>query len=316
MNYHAKRMECVQLAGAVARWGRLESGSKLHALQTLRAAKAGAPPLLKFPSPGGFTNCRTKLPAGGTHGFSARIGDRPAGCFHPAGSRSGRKRGQTSVIAQEGGAGQAHGFGDGGLGDLAATPSPDDKVPGQASFHIGQHVGNENARSFERRFAVADHRVGDNVSRQFHASVGTLPGLAHGGKLHARGGTDKAFPASVSSMPVPRTTSWRTATRGRSDPATSVTVSCSRQGLKNRQASDIFVSMKTITKRELVRNPALASHLRPGESVQLEDGKEPLVILRRKKRTLTAEDIHAELDRICKGAPEMDTLAVLNDLRE
>ena len=86
--------------------------------------------------------------------------------------------------------------------------------------------------------------------------------------------------------------------------------------MKKRQASDIFVSMKTITKRELVRNPALASHLRPGESVQIEDGKEPLVILRRKKRTLTAEDIHAELDRICKGAPEIDTLAVLNDLRE
>jgi len=41
-----------------------------------------------------------------------------------------------------------------------------------------------------------------------------------------------------------------------------------------------------------------------------------LVILRRKKRTLTAEDIHTELDRICRGAPEMDTLAVLNDLRE
>jgi hypothetical protein len=40
------------------------------------------------------------------------------------------------------------------------------------------------------------------------------------------------------------------------------------------------------------------------------------VNLRRKKRTLTAEDIHAELGRICKSAPEMDTLGVLNDLRE
>jgi hypothetical protein len=74
--------------------------------------------------------------------------------------------------------------------------------------------------------------------------------------------------------------------------------------------------MRTITKRELMRNPALASHLRPGESIQIEDGREPLVILRRKKRTLTAHDIHTELDRICEGAPEMDTLAVLNDLRE
>src|ERR1035438_10285054 len=87
-------------------------------------------------------------------------------------------------------------------------------------------------------------------------------------------------------------------------------------GLKKRQASHMFGRMKRITKRELVRNPALASHLRPVESIQLEDGKEPLVILRRKKRTLTAEDIHTELDRICKGAPEIDTLAVLNDLRE
>ena len=80
--------------------------------------------------------------------------------------------------------------------------------------------------------------------------------------------------------------------------------------------SDIFVSMKRITKRELVRNPALASHLRPGESIRLEDGKEPLIVLRQKKRTLTAKDIHAELDRICSGAPEIDTLTVLKDLRE
>jgi hypothetical protein len=39
MNCHAKRMECVQLAGAVVKRGRLKSGSKLHALQTLRAVR-------------------------------------------------------------------------------------------------------------------------------------------------------------------------------------------------------------------------------------------------------------------------------------
>ena len=33
---NAKRLECVQLAGAVVKRGRGESGSKLHALQTLR----------------------------------------------------------------------------------------------------------------------------------------------------------------------------------------------------------------------------------------------------------------------------------------
>ena len=108
MTCHAKRLECVQLAGAVVRRGRLESGSNLHALQTLRAAKAEATPLAKFPGPGGFTACRTKQPAGEPHGFSARIGGRPTGCSHPAGSRGGGNRGQTSVIAQEGAAGQAH----------------------------------------------------------------------------------------------------------------------------------------------------------------------------------------------------------------
>ena len=39
MNCHAKRLECVQLAGAVIRQGRFESGSKLHALQTLHAVR-------------------------------------------------------------------------------------------------------------------------------------------------------------------------------------------------------------------------------------------------------------------------------------
>src|ERR1039458_1128273 len=38
---HAKRLECDQLAGAVVCWRWLESGSKLHALQTLRAVASG-----------------------------------------------------------------------------------------------------------------------------------------------------------------------------------------------------------------------------------------------------------------------------------
>ena len=74
--------------------------------------------------------------------------------------------------------------------------------------------------------------------------------------------------------------------------------------------------MRTIKKRELVRNPALVSHLKPGESIEIEDGKAPLVISRRKRRILTAREIHAELDRICEDAPPVDSLAVLNDLRE
>lgn len=79
--------------------------------------------------------------------------------------------------------------------------------------------------------------------------------------------------------------------------------------------ADIFVSMKTLSKRELVRNPSLASHLKPGQSLQLEDGKEPLVLSRRKRARLTAAQIHAELDRLCKGAPKQDAQAALRDLR-
>jgi len=67
--------------------------------------------------------------------------------------------------------------------------------------------------------------------------------------------------------------------------------------------ADIFISTKTLSKRELVRNPSLASHLKPGQSLQLEDGKEPLVLSRRKRARLTTEQIHAELDRLCKALP-------------
>jgi hypothetical protein len=80
--------------------------------------------------------------------------------------------------------------------------------------------------------------------------------------------------------------------------------------------ADIFVSMKTLSKRELVRNPSLASHLKPGQSLQLEDGREPLVLSRRKRVRLTARQIHAELDRLCEGAPAQDTQAALRDLRQ
>ena len=73
--------------------------------------------------------------------------------------------------------------------------------------------------------------------------------------------------------------------------------------------------MKSIKKRDLVRKPALVSHLRPGQSLMVEDGKTPLVISRPKVKQLTAEEIEAEIQRICKDAPGMDCQAVLDDLR-
>ncbi|HTA31493.1 MAG TPA: hypothetical protein VK731_13460 [Candidatus Cybelea sp.] len=79
--------------------------------------------------------------------------------------------------------------------------------------------------------------------------------------------------------------------------------------------ADMFASIKTISKRELVRNPSKASHLKPGQSSQLEDSKEPLVVSRRKRARLTAEQIHVELDRLCEGAPEHDAQAALSYLR-
>ena len=86
--------------------------------------------------------------------------------------------------------------------------------------------------------------------------------------------------------------------------------------MQKAEVADTFVSVKRITKRELVRNPALASHLRPGQSLQLEDGQEPLVVSRPKRARLTAAEIHAELDRLCEDAPVQDTQAVLRDLRQ
>ncbi len=86
--------------------------------------------------------------------------------------------------------------------------------------------------------------------------------------------------------------------------------------LQNLSLADIFVSMKTLSKRQLVRNPSLVSHLKPGQSLQIQDGKEPLVVSRRKRHRLTADQIHAELDRLCKDAPAQDTQAALRDLRQ
>jgi len=73
--------------------------------------------------------------------------------------------------------------------------------------------------------------------------------------------------------------------------------------------------MKRISKRELIRKLSRASHLKPGQSLQLEGGKEPLLLSRRKRVRLNARQIHAELNRLSKGAPVQDTQAALRDLR-
>jgi hypothetical protein len=87
------------------------------------------------------------------------------------------------------------------------------------------------------------------------------------------------------------------------------------KGLQRVAPYDIFVSMKTVTKRELVRNPSVVSHLRPGEAIQIEDGEHPITVSRAKRQQLTAEEIEAEIQRICRDSPVMDVQEVLNDLR-
>jgi len=73
--------------------------------------------------------------------------------------------------------------------------------------------------------------------------------------------------------------------------------------------------MKSIKKRDLVRNPSLVSHLKPGQSLEVEDGKTPLVISRPKVKKMSADEIEAEIQRLGKDQPEMDCQAVLDDLR-
>ena len=44
--------------------------------------------------------------------------------------------------------------------------------------------------------------------------------------------------------------------------------------------------------------------------------REPLILSRRKRVRLTAEQIHADLDRLCEDAPVQDAQAALRDLRQ
>ena len=87
-------------------------------------------------------------------------------------------------------------------------------------------------------------------------------------------------------------------------------------GIDNTDTADIFVSMKTLTKRELVRKPSIVSSLKPGESVAIKDGGSELIVTRKARKKMSAEEFEAKLQEIFKGDPEMDCQAILHDLRE
>lgn len=71
--------------------------------------------------------------------------------------------------------------------------------------------------------------------------------------------------------------------------------------------------MKTITKRELSRNPAKLSALKPGESVAIADRQGGLTLRREKKSRLTIEDMEGHTKQFRPVCPKMDTLAFLQE---
>ena len=73
--------------------------------------------------------------------------------------------------------------------------------------------------------------------------------------------------------------------------------------------------MHKLTKRSLVKRPALASQLQPGESVQLEDSPTPLVLTREKLPRLSARQIERDLAALAQDIPPLDADALLQDLR-
>ncbi len=81
-------------------------------------------------------------------------------------------------------------------------------------------------------------------------------------------------------------------------------------------SADIFVSMKTLTKRELVRKPSVVSALKPGQSLAISDGDSNLILTRTANEKMSPEQIESDLQKIFAGAPRMDCQAVLDDLRD
>lgn len=77
--------------------------------------------------------------------------------------------------------------------------------------------------------------------------------------------------------------------------------------------SDNSVTMKTLTRRELSREPAKLDSIKPGESVLVPDSKGGLIVTRRKRKTLTAEQMFVELEKIAKDCPPIDTLKFLQE---
>jgi hypothetical protein len=77
--------------------------------------------------------------------------------------------------------------------------------------------------------------------------------------------------------------------------------------------SDNIVSVKTITSRQLSRKPSLISAIKPGESVHVPDRKGGLVMTRQKSKTLSAEEMISQLEKMSGECPVIDTKKFLEE---
>lgn len=77
--------------------------------------------------------------------------------------------------------------------------------------------------------------------------------------------------------------------------------------------SDNVVTMKTLTRRQLSREPSKLDAIKPGESVVVPDAKGGLLVTRPKKNALSADEMLADLDKLAADCPSMDTLSFLTD---
>lgn len=76
---------------------------------------------------------------------------------------------------------------------------------------------------------------------------------------------------------------------------------------------DNVVSMKTISRREMTRNPAVLNTIQPGETAQIEDRKGGLLVTRPKAHEWTPAQVVAEIERVGEGLPALDADKVLGD---
>ena len=77
--------------------------------------------------------------------------------------------------------------------------------------------------------------------------------------------------------------------------------------------SDNSVTMKTITRRQLSREPSKLDAIKPGETVAVPDSKGGLLVTRPKKSRLMPEQMMAQLDALPGPWPAVDSRAFLED---